>query len=167
MFVKNISQTVMEAFSFKIVILYAGVSGKAAVNGQYHTGDEACLRGIKKELQSTVEFLGLTEAFHRGSIQDLVCTGRGRAVFVEEQSAVLIGYEETGSDRIHADSCGRKVNRQPLGKVGNCRFCTAVCGDLGERTECIHRGNVQNAAAFFADHIGNKDLCGEKGTQKV
>ena len=87
--------------------------------------------------------------------------------FVEEKGSVLIGYEKSGSNGVYTNSHLGKMHRKPLGKVGDGRLCRAVCGNLGQGTESVHGGNIQNAASFFSDHIRNKYLRGEKSTQEV
>jgi hypothetical protein len=49
------------------------------------------------------------------------------------------------------------MHREPFGEVRNARLCRRICGDLGKRTEGIHRGDVDDIAARF-DHIGSENL---------
>ena len=55
---------------------------------------------------------------------------------------------------------------QPLCEVGNTCLCRGVCGNFGQRGVCIHRRNVENAAARL-QHILGKRLRGQQRALEI
>lgn len=141
--------------------LHSRISGEAAVDGEDNAGYEAGLALVAEEQQSTRQILGHAEAT-QGSVGDYLVRARGkRAVFVEEQSLVLVRREEAGSYRVDSDADIGKMNRHELGEVRDSRLCRGICGDSRERSVGVHGGDVENCRILLAYHVLCEALRGE------
>ena len=122
--------------------LHAGVCSEACVDGQDNTGNSGSKLVVGQEQHAAQQFSGIDKAAHGGTVQNLGGTGSGSAILVEQQSAVLVGNQEAGSDGIAADAGAGKVSSQPLGEVGDGSLGAGVGGDLGQeigRASCRER----------------------------
>ena len=145
----------------------AGVSSEAAVNRQNDAGDCGSSRVIRQEEHAAEQLLGIHEAAHRGAGENLrAARGRG-AVRVEEQSAVLVGNQETRSNRVAADAGARKVGRQPLGEVADGSLRAGVRRNLGQRDVSVHGGDVQDVTALAGDHVLSERLSRQQRALEV
>ena len=58
------------------------------------------------------------------------------------------------------------MHGKPFGKIGYARFRRAVCRDFGERSERIHRRNIDDVPACF-DHVFCKHLRHQKRRRNI
>ena len=146
---------------------HTGVGGETAVDGQDNAGDKAGCFVIDEEQQAAFQLAVFAEAAHGGSGKDLAGTGRGRAILLEEQASVLIGNEEAGGNGIDADADAGEMDSQPLGEVGDGSLGAGIGGDLGQRGVGIHGTDVDDVAAFAADHLAGECLRRDQRTDEV
>ena len=56
---------------------------------------------------------------------------------------------------------------KPLGKVADRRLGPAVCGDLGQRAERVHGGDIDDDAVSVQRHISRENLCRQQRADEV
>ena len=122
---------------------------------------------VEKEEKSSLQLRRFAEATHGSSGEDLARSCCGGAVIVPKQFCVLLGGEEAGGNGVDADADAREVHGKPLGEVRNCRLGARICGDLGQGSIGVHRGDVENGAALSAHHLTGERLGGNEGTEEV
>ena len=147
--------------------LHAGVSSEAAVDGQDNAGDSGSELVVGQEQHAAQQLVGVNETAGGSTGQDLGGTGGGGAVLVEQQSAVLVGHDEAGSDGVAADAGAGEVGSQPLGEVGDGSLGAGVSGDLGQGDISVHGGDVQDVAGLALNHVLGEDLSGQQGALEV
>ena len=131
--------------------LNARVCGETAVNGNDNAVYKAGCIVIAEPEQGTGKVVGSTETTHGSVSKNLFGTRSVRTVRIQKKSFVLLGDEEAGSDRVYTNAYLGKVNREPLCEVGNSSLCAGVCGNLCQRTEAVHAGNVDDGGSGTPD----------------
>src|SRR5699024_2086091 len=147
--------------------LYAGIGRETAVHRQGDAGDEAGGGIVDEEQQRAFQLAAVAEAAHGGGGQNFAGAGGGGAVGVIQELLVLPGGKEAGGNGVDPDALPAEVDGQPLGQVGDGGFRARIGGDLGQGGVGVHAGDVQDAAAAAAQHLGHKGLGGQDGAQKI
>ena len=135
--------------------------GETAIDRDDHAGDEFG-RVAQQPHHGPDELCRLAESAHRCMVDDGLATGRQLpGLLVGQEEAVLFGQEESRRDRVDADVLGiilANVHGQPLREVADRRLGRRVRGNLGQRPECVHAGDVQDDAGAVFRHLLAEDL---------
>ena len=99
--------------------------------------------------------------------QNGVAAGRQRAVRIGQQRAVLVRQEESRGDGVDPDPDFGQMGGQPLREVADRGFRSAVGGDLGQRTERIHRRDVDDDAFAGQRHVAGEHLGRQQRADEV
>ena len=97
--------------------LHAGISSETAVDGQDNAGDCGSKLIVGQEQHAAQQLVGVNETTHGSAVQDLAGTSGGSAILVEQQSAVLVGDDEAGSDGVAADAGAGEVMQAKLKRM--------------------------------------------------
>ena len=103
-------------------------------------------------MEGAVELLGVAEAAERGLVDHgLAARGRG-AVLLQEELAVLVGDEEAGGHRVHAQAVavlGAEFNREPAGEVVDRGLGVRVTQHAGDRAIGGHRREIHDRSLLL------------------
>src|ERR1019366_7587690 len=129
---------------------------KPAIDGHHHAGHESGGVG-KQPYQGANQVVRLTVPTH-GRVRDHLA-GSGQQFArcgIDMQEAQLLGHEEPGRQRIHADAGMGKMDRQPPREIAHRRFRSRIGGHLGQRREGAHRRDVDYGSPAPCDHAARK-----------
>ena len=108
------------------------------------------------------QLVRFAEAVHRRVSPDGLRARGGRAVFVEEQLAVLLGGEEARRECVHAHALRRPLAGEELREAQDRRLGRRVGHDARERQVRGDAGDVDDAAAPALAHRRAEFLTGQQ-----
>jgi len=129
-----------------------GLGQEPAVDAEVGARDEAAGAIAGQENTGTDEFVRFTEAAHGGVVPDVAGARAGRAIFVEQQLAVLFGGEESGRDGVDADTARGPFSSEEERNVEDGGLGGGIGDDTRERQVGGDAGDIDDAAASAARH---------------